>query len=148
MLLMAELTEKLGRVTLLTSIASLVTRIVRRTASLYPWVLASGYALGGFIFDLMFFFPALPFRTLQNKFRTGFLLIASLISGLFALIPYLAYQFFTLGIYVFIIKTPVYVYVIVKGVSLNLLGTIVCISIIPKVKRALPFGRYEEREEC
>jgi hypothetical protein len=140
MLILAELTEKFGRVTLLTIIASLVTRIVRRTASLYPWVLASGYVLGGFIFDILFFFPLFHLRGLKSEFKTVFLLIASLISGLFALVPYLAFQFFTVGIHVFIMKTPVYVYAIVKGVSLNLLGTIVSLSILPKFKKAMPFS--------
>ncbi|UCH03078.1 MAG: hypothetical protein JSV20_04700 [Candidatus Bathyarchaeota archaeon] len=141
MLIMAELTEKFGRVTLLSIIASLVTRIVRRTASLYPWVLASGYVLGGFIFDLLFFFPVLPLRNLKNEFNTRFLLIASLVSGLCVLVPYLAFQFYFLGFHVFILKTPVYVYAIVKGVSLNLLGTIVSMSIMPRLKNAITFKR-------
>lgn len=134
MLILAEQTEKFGRVTLMATIAALATRMVRRTASIYPWVLAFGYSLGGLTFDLLFFMPFFHVSSLKGKVKTTYILTASLISGLFALIPYLAFQFYTLDINVFTVRLPIYAYSLLKGVSLSILGTFIGLPIASRIK--------------
>lgn len=138
MLILAELTEKFGRVTLMATTVALATRIIRRTPSLYPWVLALGYALGGLAFDLLFFTPFPRVKSLKGKAKIGYVLIVSLISGIFALIPYLLFKFYTLGVYVFAVQLPIYGYALLKGVSLNMIGTLIGSSIVPRIKDTLP----------
>jgi len=47
MLVLAELTNRFGRVSLMATIGAFATRMLRYTAVLYVWTVGLGYALGG-----------------------------------------------------------------------------------------------------
>ena len=75
MLVLAELTGKFGRVSTMASIVAIITRVIRRSASLYVFVVGLGYALGGLTFDILFFLPVT--NNLEGKKRKIYLLIIS-----------------------------------------------------------------------
>lgn len=127
MLILAELSGHFGRVSIMTAVAALATRMIRRSASMYVWVLGFGYALGGLTFDLLFFLPIA--KNFEGKTRKGYLLTASIVSGLVVFVPYLLFKLYTLGTYAFLAFIPVYVYSIVKGTLLSVLGTLTSLSI-------------------
>jgi hypothetical protein len=132
MLLLAELTGKFGRVSIMAAVAAAATRTVRRSASLYVWVLGLGYFLGGLTFDLLFFMPIA--NNFEGKTRKAYLLTISILSGLVVLIPYLFFKLYTLGIYAFIAFIPKYAYSTVKGSILSFLGTFIGLSVLSKIK--------------
>lgn len=136
MLILAELTGRFGRVTFMTAAVSLTTRFIRRSASVYPLLLGLGYALGGLLFDVLYFIPFPGLKHLKsNKFYVA---LASLVSGVSVLVPYYLFQISTLGVYVFIVRLPIHAYSLLKGVSLNILGTLIGLSVIPRIKDTLP----------
>jgi len=128
MLLMARLTNRFGRVTLMATIVSLATRIIRPGA-LYALFIGLGYALGGLIFDLLYFFSSK-----EDRSRKTLLLSISLISGLIASIPYMLYRFAFLGFYGFLMWLPFYLPDLVRGTLLSVAGTLTGLLIIPKVE--------------
>jgi len=132
MLILAELTGKFGRVSIMAAVAALATRVIRRSALLYIWVIGLGYALGGLVFDLLFFMPFA--NNLRGKNRNAYLLTISVLSGAVVLIPYLFFQLYTLGIYTFIAFTPQYAYSLIKDTVLSFLGTLIGLSISPQIK--------------
>jgi hypothetical protein len=132
MLILAELTGKFGRVSIMAAVAAVATRIVRRSASLYVWVLGLGYFLGGLTFDLLFFIPFT--KNLEGKTRKVYLLTISVLSGLVVLIPYLFFKLYTLGIHSFIAFIPKYAYSTIKGPLLSFLGTFIGLSSLSKIK--------------
>jgi len=132
MSILAELTGKFGRVSIMAAVAALVTRMVRSSASSYLWVLGLGYALGGLTFDLLFFVPIV--NNFEGKTRNVYLLTVSLLSGLVVLVPYLFFKLYTLGIYAFIAFIPEYTYSTVKGTVLSVLGTLTSFSISLQIK--------------
>jgi len=144
--ILAELTGRFGRVSLMAAIAALATRMIRRSGGLYPWMVGLGYALGGLAFDLLFFIPLA--NNLEGKKRKIYLLTISLASGTAALIPYVLYRLFTFILsseawfYIFIawMLGPPSFYAIdaVKSIVLNVLGTLVGMSIMPPIRAALP----------
>lgn len=132
MLILAELTGKFGRVSIMAAVAALATRVIRRSASLYIWVVGLGYALGGLVFDLLFFTPIA--NNLEGKTRKAYLLTISALSGAVVLVPYLFFQLYTLGIYTFIAFTPQYAYSIIKDTVLSVLGSLIGLSTLPQIK--------------
>jgi signal transduction histidine kinase len=128
MLLMARLTNRFGRVTLMVTVVSLATRIIRPGA-LYALFTGLGYALGGLIFDLLYFFSSKEAHS-----RKTLLLSISLISGLIASIPYMLYRFAFLGFYGFLLWLPFYLPDLVRGTLLSVAGTLTGLLIIPKVE--------------
>lgn len=131
MLTLAELTGRFGRVTVMAAIASLATRVIR-LGRLYSWFVGLGYALGGLTFDLLYFFPVA--KNLKGKAKKTYLLSISVLSGAVAIIPYLIFKFSVLGFYGFLIWIPLYAYTAVKNVVLNVLGTLIAISILPQIE--------------
>lgn len=132
MLVLAELTGKFGRVSIMAAVAAFATRMVRRSASLYIWMVGLGYALGGLMFDLLFF---MPFTSkFEGRTRKAYLLIISLVSGALALVPYLFFKLYSLGPYPFIVWIPTYAPTAVGDVVLNVLGTLTGLSILPRIK--------------
>ncbi len=131
MFLMVELTDRFGRVTLMATIAALVTRALRHSGTLYALSLGLGYALAGLIFDALIFMK--PMRGFRGERRNAYLLLISLVSGVVALLPYIALKFYTLGLYGFLIFIPKLAYSLAKGTILSLLGTIIGLSVIPKI---------------
>lgn len=132
MLVLAELTGRFGRVTAMSFIAAFATRIVRRSASLYALTVGLGYALAGFIFDMLFFLPYT--ESLGGKTRKAYLLAASIISGIIALVPYLIFKFSMLSPYGFLALLPKYAYSLGKGTLLSFLGTFIGLSLMPKIE--------------
>lgn len=132
MLILAELVGKFGRVTTMAAIAALITRLVRRSASLYIWVVGFGYALGGLTFDLLFFLPI--GQRLQGNTRKLYFVGISVVSGLTVLIPYLLFNLDVLGFETFVLFIPSYVYSTTKGTVLSVLGTIIGLSSLSRIR--------------
>lgn len=132
MLILAELIGKFGRVSIMATVAALATRIIRRSASLYIWAVGAGYALGGFTFDLLFFVPGAG--NFNGKTRKVYLLTISFISGALALVPYILFKLFTLTFPAFVIWIPTYAPSAISDVVLNVLGTLIGLSILPLIK--------------
>ena len=136
MLVLAELTGRFGRVSIMAAVAALATRIVRRSASLYALTVGLGYALAGLTFDVLFFLPAT--NNLDGRGRKAYLLSGSVVSGVIALAPYLIFKFSVLGLYGFLALSPNYAYSLAKGTLLSFLGTLVGLSFLPRVETWKP----------
>lgn len=146
MLVLAELTGKFGRVSIMATVAALATRMIRRRASLYIWMVGLGYVLGGLTFDLLFFIRLA--NNFEGRDRKGYLLTISVISGALALVPYLLYRLFIsllssstfqVGMYTFIawILIPLPeggAYFMVKGILLSFLGVFTRLPVLPRIK--------------
>jgi hypothetical protein len=132
LLIVAEVTGRFGRASLLATIAAFATRIIRRSASLYIWVVAVGYAFGGVVFDALFFLPVM--RRFQGAHRNGYLIAASLTSGILATVPYILYKLMTLGLIPFIVWLPIYLPKASIDVGLNVAGTIVAFLVAPHIR--------------
>ncbi|MEM2111516.1 MAG: formate dehydrogenase accessory sulfurtransferase FdhD [Candidatus Bathyarchaeia archaeon] len=140
MLILAGLTRRFGRVTVMSAIASSATRIIR-PGPVYSLFVGFGYALGGLTFDLLYFLPVT--RKFGGKTEKAYLAGISVFSGFIALIPYLLFQLSVLGFYSFLMWFPLYTYNMVKSVVLSLLGTLIGVSIQPKIEIWAP--RISER---
>jgi hypothetical protein len=131
MITLGGLTGRFGRVTTMSTVTALVTRIVRPGAT-YSFFVGFGYILGGLTFDLLFF---LPFKNrIEGKTRKIFFILISGISGTIALIPYLFYKFTVLGFFPFLIWIPFYSVSMVRSIALGIIGTSIGISIFPRVE--------------
>ena len=131
MLILANVSGVFGRVSIMALVASLGTRLIR-LSPLTGIIVGVGYALGGLIFDIMFF----GIYTRKRKARSGtyFLLAASIISGTLAMAPYVTFKYLILNMEAFIALTPVYAISTLKGTIFSVVGTIIGLSIIPRVK--------------
>jgi hypothetical protein len=133
--ILAELTNRFGRVSLMATIAALTTRIIRRSAALYVWVVGLGYALGGVTFDTLF--SMIVKRVQKVRFRSFYLIIISLLSGILTTVPYILYKLTSLGLLTFSLWFPLYLPRAVIDIALNVLGTTIAVLIIPKIKIVL-----------
>jgi hypothetical protein len=127
MLLIARLTGKFGRVTLMAAVASLATRIIRPGA-IYSLFVGLGYALGGLTFDLLYFLPS---KDIQRKI---FLLLISLVSSIVAGIPYMLYRLAFLSLYGFLMWLPFYMPDLIRSILLSVAGTLTGLFIAPKIE--------------
>ena len=139
MLSIARFTAKFGRVTLMTAIASLATRMIR-LGQLYALFVGLGYALGGLTFDLLYFLPKIS----SIKAKKMYLSAISLISGIVASIPYILYRLAFLGFYGFLIWFPFYLPNLIREILLSVAGTLTGLLIVPKVEAGIKArqGRY------
>ena len=136
MFVLAELTGKFGRVSIMASIAALVTRMFRRSPyAVGGLVIGVGYALGGLIFDLLFMYKANNLEGLKLKI---YLLIAATISGVIASAPYVFYNLFALGVYPIILRSPIYVQSTVKGTVFSIFGVSIGLSFSSRIAFLLP----------
>lgn len=135
MLVLARLSGRFGRVTAMAVIASSATRIIR-LGQLYSLFVGFGYALGGLTFDLLYFFP--PAKNLNGRTEKAYLLGISVLSGTIAYIPYLLYNLTVLGFYAFLLLIPLRLYETVRGAVLSVLGTLIGISISPRIESLNP----------
>jgi hypothetical protein len=131
MVLLAEILPRFGRVSMMAAIAALATRIIRQSGALYIWAIGFGYALGGFTFDLLFFFARA--RTLTSRRRRLYLLLISGVSGTLAVVPYLLFKLGTMTITAFLVWVPLYLPTAVSNVALNVLGTALGLSLLPLI---------------
>lgn len=141
MLTLAALTGRFGRVATMAFIVSTATRIIR-PGQIYSLFVGFGYALGGLAFDLLYFFPIA--KNLNGKAERVYLLSISLFSGAIALIPYLLFNLSVLGFHNFIIWFPFYTPNMVKSVALNVFGTLIGISILPRIQVWAPKIKYSK----
>ena len=144
MLVLAELTNRFGRVSLMATIGAFATRMLRYTAVLYVWTVGLGYALGGVAFDALFFVPRSG--RLRGTGRTGYLAIASLLSGIVAIVPYTLYRLASIGPTAFLFWLPGYVSREAVDVGLNVLGTLMATLVVPRAKIALPILNESKAE--
>lgn len=131
MLILAELTGKFGRVTAMAIIASIATRIIR-PMRIYALFVGAGYILGGFIFDILYFF--FRKRVCKRGCVGLYILGISVFSGTIAIIPYLTFKLLNLGMIGFMLWFPFYVPKMIKSIILNVIGTSIGISILPKIQ--------------
>ncbi|MEM3056896.1 MAG: hypothetical protein QW639_06685, partial [Candidatus Bathyarchaeia archaeon] len=120
MLIVAEVAGRFGRASMMSLVAAMGTRIIR-ISPLEGLLVGAGYALGGLIFDILFFTPLA--RRLGETRRRLYLLLASTISGALAIAPYLAFKLWILGLYPFIALSPTYAISTIKGILFNIVGT-------------------------
>jgi hypothetical protein len=131
MVLLAGIVPRFGRVSLMATIAALATRIIRQSGALYIWVVGVGYALGGFVFDSLFFLPYT--QRLTGRRRHGYLLLISGLSGTLAIVPYLLFKLATMTSPAFLVWLPLYFPTAMTNVVLNVLGTAMGLSLLPLV---------------
>lgn len=133
MVILVGFTGRFGRVTLMASISSAATRMIR-PGRLYAIFVGLGYALGGFTFDLLYHMA--PARMLRSDDWTAKLYISliSAVSGVIASIPYILFKLSFLGPYGFTLWLPFYMPRMFKGVALSILGGLVGITILPKIE--------------
>jgi len=129
MLLLARLTGKFGRVSVMSLVASLGTRVTRLSA-IEGFVVGAGYVLGGIVFDALYFAFVVPSGRLKSESlaKTRILAVSTL-SGLSAILPYLLLKLSVLGVLGFLILSPQYFYSAVKGTVLSLVGIVAAMAV-------------------
>ena len=147
MLILAKVTGRFGRITIMVLTASLATRLLRASA-LEALVVGVGYVFGGLLFDIIIFLPSL--RNLQGKVGTVHVFSASFASGLTASAPYLLLSLFLVGPFGFAAASLIYTYSTVKGAVFSLLGTSVGLILLPRIaplyhRSATSFETVQER---
>jgi hypothetical protein len=132
MLLLAEIVQRFGRVSMMAGVAALVTRIIRQSGALYSWVVGAGYAFGGVIFDLLVFMPGV--HRLTGRRRVGYLLLSSGVSGTLTIVPYLLFKLVTMTTTAFLVWLPLYLPTAVIHVALSIVGTAIGLSLLPLLR--------------
>jgi len=136
MLVMARLTGRFGRVTLMAAITSLATRMIR-PGQLYALFVGLGYALGGLTFDLLYFLP----RRRILGYRRSYITVVSLISGIVANIPYMLYRLAFLGFYGFLVWLPFYLPDFVMSVILSVTGALTGLLVSSRIEKRITVKR-------
>ncbi len=120
MTVLAEQVSGFGKITLMTIIASIITRI-QRINILEGLIVASGYILAGFIFDIL-----VNIKSTRGRFYYFFIAI---VTGLIAVIPYWFSRIYFLGFMGFLLSFPIYAYSAIRGLILSILGVYIGISL-------------------
>jgi hypothetical protein len=129
MVVVAELTNRFGRVTFMTAIAAVGTRAIR--ISLIEGMLVGlGYVIAGFLFDLLYFILSL--KSVQKN-RLPILLI-TVPTSIITLLPYLAFRYYLLGPIAFLVLLPSYIFSMAKNVVFSIFGVLLALSILPRVE--------------
>lgn len=129
MVVVAELTNRFGRVTFMTAIAAVGTRAIR--ISLIEGMLVGlGYVIAGFLFDLLYFILSL--KSVQKN-RLPILLI-TVPTSIITLLPYLAFRYYLLGPIAFLVLIPSYIFSMAKNVVFSIFGVLLALSILPRVE--------------
>ena len=114
---MTWLTARFGRITLMASVAAIGTRLFR-APSFESITVGAGYALGGLVFDLLYF------QTRAHRLRSqsvyGFWIV--LFSAMSASTPYLLWKLSTLGLPAFLLLSPLYALDVAKGLAFSSIG--------------------------
>ena len=134
MLIMAETCQKFGRVTLMSLVAVLGTRMIRLSL-LEGIAVGAGYILGGLAFDAMFFTCA---KGLRERPRVLLILSSSAVSGILASLPYVVLQLLVTSPEAFLALTPLYLTSTLKGTLFSVAGTSLGLSISSRIKGKLP----------
>jgi len=133
MLVLARITGRFGRVTVMAMISSLATRFSRLT-QIYSLFVGLGYAVGGLAFDMLYFLPKN-----QRNISKKYVIFVSMISGVIASIPYIFLYLFTLGFYGFLIWFSTYVPDMIKSTVLSVAGTLTGLSILPSIETKIRY---------
>lgn len=131
MLVLARISGRFGRVTIMATVSSFATRISRSIQIYAPFV-GLGYAVGGLVFDLLYFLPKS-----QKGISKKYTIFVSLVSGVVASIPYMLFRFFILGFYGFLIWFPTYAPDMVKSIGLGILGALTGLSVLPLIEAGI-----------
>lgn len=131
MLLMARLTGRFGRVTMMAAITSLATRMIR-PGQLYALFAGLGYALGGLTFDFLYFLPRGDLKA-----KKLYVLTVSLVSGIVASIPYMLYRLAFLGLFGFLIWLPLYLPDFARSVALSIAGALAGLLCLPRIEKQI-----------
>ena len=134
MLVLADITGRFGRVTLMASVASLATRMIRLSA-LTGFIVGIGYALGGLVFDALIH-GCIRGRLDRRSCWLGVVTVA-VISGFMASVPYLFFKFMVLGMDAFLVLSPVYLLSTAKGIFFSVIGIMLGLSIIPRINSTI-----------
>ncbi|MDQ1280572.1 MAG: hypothetical protein QG670_1835 [Thermoproteota archaeon] len=141
MVVLAEGTGRFGRVTAMTCIATLATRVIRSSA-LEGTIVGLGYALGGLVFDVLYFLPIK--KSLNGKLKFVYSYFMYVVSGIFAIVPYLLFKLIILGLYTFMALSPSFGWSVFKGIILSIVGASLGVSLSYKLK---PLWRLEGEVE-
>ncbi|MEM2111720.1 MAG: hypothetical protein QXY73_06275 [Candidatus Bathyarchaeia archaeon] len=133
MLVLARISGRFGRVTIMAMVSSFATRI-SRSIQIYSLFVGLGYVVGGLVFDLLYFLPKSK-KGISKKYT----IFVSLVSGVVASIPYMLLYLFTLGFYGFLVWFPTYAPDMVKSVILSILGTSTGLLILPLIETGVAY---------
>lgn len=131
MLILAEITDRFGNVSVMSSVAALGTRIIRLSA-LSGLVTGIGYAVGGLCFDVLYF-QANNINK-NNTHRESYILGVTIISGLLASVPYLLYKYLFFSFDAFRLYVPVHILSSVKGVLFSIAGTFIGLKMLDRLR--------------
>lgn len=120
MVILAENVVGFGRVTLMVSIVSIITRIQRANV-LEGLIVGLGYILAGVVFDILI--------CLKKGRGVVFYLFTGLITAFVAVIPYWVSKIYFLGFAGFVIAFPLYAYRAIKSIILSIIGVKLGVSI-------------------
>lgn len=113
MTVLAEQVSSFGRITLMAMIASITTRI-QRINTLEGLIVASGYILAGFIFDILV--------NIKRSKGSYYYNTIGIVTGFIAITPYLISRICILGFIGFVLSFPIYVYSTIKGLFFSIIG--------------------------
>lgn len=134
MTVLAGQTRGFGKVSLMSAIAALATRSVR-VNPFEGLIVGSGYALGGFTFDLMF-----NAKISKHAQRDPLYLLITVISSLSASIPYLLSRIYFLGPKGFLVASPLYLFSTARSVAFSLIGASLGLQVNRRLKGFLKAG--------
>lgn len=120
MTILAENIISFGRITLMVTIASIITRI-QRANILEGLIVGLGYILAGFTFDVLV--------KLKEDRGLSYYLILAIITGFIAITPYWLSRIYFLGLTGFIVAFPIYAYRAIKSTFLSIVGVKIGVTI-------------------
>jgi hypothetical protein len=120
MTVLAEQVRGFGKITLMTVIASIITR-VQRVSILEGLIVALGYILAGFIFDILV--------NIKRNRGLRYYNIIGIITGFMATLPYWISRIYILGFVGFVLSFPVYAYSAIKGLFFSVIGVNVGVTL-------------------
>jgi len=137
MVIVADLTRRFGRVTAMTAVSVLATRMARTARNPFEAaIVASGYFLGGLVFDMLFsLYRGDEKEGKKRRIFTLYILFSGLISALVASSPWLLYKISFLGFYGFLAYfLSLGAFSTAKQIVLSVLGTSIGLSILPQIR--------------
>lgn len=131
MLFLADSSARFGRVSAMSLIAAIGTRIIR-LSPITGLAVGAGYTLGGITFDAIL--SNRHTTNLRGDLKKVLPLFASAISGALAIAPYILLKLSVLSLDAFLILLPIYVVSTIKGIFFSMVGTSLALSILPRIK--------------
>lgn len=129
MTIMAEITRRFGRVSYMTVIAALGTRVIR-ASTIEGMLVGLGYIIAGFLFDLLYF--SLPLKNTQRK--KLLVLLITIPTSIITLVPFLVFRYYILGPVAFLVLIPSYSFSMIRNIVLSTAGVLLAFSILPRIK--------------